>query len=115
MKPTREDILQEQVAAALKGIPHVIAQQCMYLSLAGSMSPVRVYVETDFCKRAPSRLPNQSVADWKQARKEWKAQAQADARHAIVVASIALSRAGFQFKSVEDYGWAQLTILGGAK
>ena len=114
-----EDILQEAAKKALAGVPNVKVTQCMYISMSSlKTSPVRVFVETDFCtmpKELRFRPKTQSVEEWKLARTEWKAQAQADARHAIVAASVALKAAGFSFKSVEDYGWAQLTIIGGAK
>jgi hypothetical protein len=115
VKPNREDLLQEAAQKALAGVPNVKVQQCMYFSLSSlNASPVRVYVETVFCK-VPPRKPGQTIEESKRDRAEWKAQAQADARHAIVAASAVLKEAGFKFKPVEDYGWAQLTIEGGPK
>lgn len=106
MKPSREDLLQAAAQRALVGCPHVKVQQCMYVSMSTlAASPVRVYVETDYCK-----LPRTHD---KAQRAVWRAQAQAYARHAVVMAGVILKKAGFRFKSVEDYGWAQLTLTGG--
>jgi hypothetical protein len=119
VKPTREDILQEQAKAALAGVPNIKVQQCMYFSMSSlNTSPVRVYVETDFCKipKALQHRPaNQTVEAWKLERAAWKAEAQRQARVAIGNAMAVLEDAMFQFEFVTDYGWAQLTITGGAK
>jgi len=85
----------------------------MYVSMSTlAASPVRVYVETDYCK-LPPKDPKHTPEERKLAVREWRAQAQADARHAVVMAGVVLKKAGFQFRSVEDYGWAQLTLTGG--
>lgn len=113
MKPTKEDRLQEAAAAALKGVPHVKVQQCMYVSLSSlSASPVRVYVETDFCKLPPYPPEVKTLDQRKAFRADWKKKSQPAASQAIILAMPVLEKAGFRVKLVQDYGWAQLTILG---